>query len=206
MLPRMSALLSQNDEEKFKHLLSRTTDILIIFSVPIILFSIIFASPIISLIAGDGYSGAVVPMKIVMPLIFIIGYEQILVTQSLMPLKKDNAILINSIVGAIVGIVCNLIFIPLFASTGAAIVWIVSELSVLIIAQYFTTKYISNTFPFKKLFIEVTRYLPLTFILLIINSFLYPAFIKLLIGTAALVLYVFLIYYFFHKQKSNIFS
>ena len=49
-----------------------------------------------------------------MPLILIIGYEQIIVIQILMPLKRDKAIFINSIIGASVGILLNILLVAFF--------------------------------------------------------------------------------------------
>ena len=92
LLPRMSSLIAENKFDEFKSLLKKSIDFLMAISVPVILFTIIMASDIIEIIAGKGYEGAVTPMRIVMPLIFIIGYEQILIIQALMPLKKDKVI------------------------------------------------------------------------------------------------------------------
>lgn len=71
-----------------------------------------------------------------MPLIFIIGYEQVLIIQILMPLQKDKAIFLNSIIGAIIGITLNLLLVDKYQSYGSAIVWVCAEISVLISAQY----------------------------------------------------------------------
>lgn len=101
----------------------------------------LFAPLIISIIAGSGYEGAVLPLRIIAPLIFIIGIEQVLITQSLMPMGKDKAILINSILGAIVGVTMNIILVPRLASTGSAIVWFASEVTVMLSALYFFRKH-----------------------------------------------------------------
>lgn len=86
-----------------------------------------------------------------MPLIFIIGYEQILVIQTLMPLKKDRAIFINSVIGATIGVVLNILLVPIFKSVGSSIVWLCSELAVFTSAQLFVIKYTGIGFPLKKL-------------------------------------------------------
>ena len=93
----MSSLVAEQQFDKFRNLLNKSLDILFACSLPLVIYSVIMAAEIIRLIAGEGYEGAVLPMRIVMPLIFIIGYEQILIIQTLMPLKKDKQILINSI-------------------------------------------------------------------------------------------------------------
>jgi len=92
MLPRMSSLLSEGKVDEFKALLIKSVNILFSFSVPVVIFTVFFAPNIIELIAGHGYEGSVLPMRIMMPLMIIIGYEQILIYQTLLPLKKDKAI------------------------------------------------------------------------------------------------------------------
>lgn len=169
MLPRMSSLLSEGNIEKFKSLLERSFCILIAFAMPIAIFSIVTAPEIISIISGQGYEGAIVPMRIVMPLILVIGYEQILVIQTLMPLKRDKAILRNSTVGAIVGIVLNFVLVPYLDSIGSAIVWVFSELTIFAMSQQTVTKAICMGFPMSAFVKNSLYYVPLALLMLLIN-------------------------------------
>lgn len=151
MMPRMSSLLSKGKIEEFKSKLKMSNEILMAFTIPLVIIGFIYAPEIIRIISGKGYEGAIVPMRIIMPLVFIIGYEQILVIQTLMPLKKDKAIFINSSIGAIVGLILNLMLVPVYKSIGSSIVWLCSELSVFCSAQFYVTKYTQIRFPLKKL-------------------------------------------------------
>jgi O-antigen/teichoic acid export membrane protein len=161
MLPRMSSLISERKTDQFKQLIYKSIDILIMISFPTIIISTFFAPEIINIISGEGYEGAILPTIIIMPLIFIIGYEQVLIIQILMPLQKDKAIFLNSIIGAIIGITLNLLLVDKYQSYGSAIVWVCAEISVLISAQYFTTKYIKVYFPLKKLLYNLILYMPI---------------------------------------------
>jgi O-antigen/teichoic acid export membrane protein len=100
----------------------------------------LFAPEIIKIMSGAGYEGAILPLRIVAPLVLIIGLEQILIVQSLMPMGKDKAVLINSIIGAVVGIIANIVLVPHLESVGSAIVWCVSEIAVMCSAIYFLRK------------------------------------------------------------------
>lgn len=147
MMPRMSVLLSEGKYDEFKKLTSKSVEALFAFAIPLIVISECCAPQIIQIIAGDGYEGAILPMRIVMPLMLIIGYEQILVLQILSPMNKDSAILRNSILGAIVAIVFNIVLVPLFASKGTAVVWIMSELAVMFSANFYVHKYVGYKIP-----------------------------------------------------------
>ena len=140
MMPRMSSLVSEGRMDEFKRLLSKSVKVLFLVALPIMAVAMIFAPQIIDIVAGNGYEGAIAPMRIVMPLILIVGYEQILVIQVLMPLKEDTVILRNSMLGAIVGVVGNIILVPHYACVGSAIVWVISELVVLCSSQYYVSK------------------------------------------------------------------
>jgi len=154
MLPRMSVLMSEGNIHEVKCLISKSFDILLFLSFPVIAWSVVYAPEIIRLIAGVGYEGAILPMRIVMPLILIIGTEQILVIQILYPLRADKSILINSIIGASVGIIANLLFVHYYLSIGSSVVWILSECAVLISSAYFVWKLTGIKLPVKSFIIN----------------------------------------------------
>ena len=151
LLPRMSSLATEGKSELFMIFANKSIDALLAFVIPLIVVSINYAPTIVRIVAGNGYEGSILPMKIIMPLMFIIGYEQILVVQILMPLKKDKAILINSFIGALVAVITNFLIVPTYKSIGAAIVWCVSEFIVMIAAQLFVGKCIGFHFPVMKI-------------------------------------------------------
>ena len=103
------------------------------------------------LLSGPGFEGAILPMRIITPMLFITGVAQIFVVQILMPLKKDNIILLGSIVGAIVGIASNMVLVKEYGAVGTALTLLLSELSCAFCAFiYVTTKGII-TFPWRNM-------------------------------------------------------
>lgn len=165
MLPHMSALISDGRIDEFKEMLVKSWDVLVSFSVPAILFAVIFAPQIVLIISGEGYDGAVVPMRIVMPLILIIGIEQILVIQALMPLKKDRVIMRNSIIAALLSVVLNVALVHSLQSVGSAIVWVVCETTVLILSLAAVRSVMGVRLPLGPLGANILAYLPLAAIL-----------------------------------------
>lgn len=137
MMPRIASILAEKRYDEYKRLIKKSIFILLLFAIPSVIAIEFFAPTIINIIAGSGYSGSIIPLRIIAPLVLIIGVEQVLITQSLMPMRKDKAVLINSIVGAILGISANFILVPSFASVGSAIAWLLSEVSVMFSAMYF---------------------------------------------------------------------
>ncbi len=200
MLPRMSSLLADGKTEDFKNMTIKSVDCLLLFCLPLIVLAEVYAPQIIRIIAGVGYEGAILPMRIVIPLMLVIGYEQVVIIQMLMPLKKDNAILINSCVGAGVGLLLNVILIPILASVGSAIVWCGSEVAVLVIAQYFVTKYTGYKMPVKKIMFSIVAYLPAIAVCCLLNRLL-SHWIALFVGCVFVGIYSFIIEYYLLKNK-----
>ena len=201
IMPRMSNLLASEEIEVFKSLLKKTIKILFDFSIPLIIFSIIFSPQIIYLISGPGYEGASTPMRIIMLMILINGYEQITVIQCLMPLNKDKIIMYISSGGAVVSIVLNILLVPTLESVGAAIAMTSAEFTVLVLSQVYMNKYIQIKFPFKEFLKSIVSYIPLTLILLSLYFFcpiIYWA--DLLISGGITLIYFVIIQFFIDKN------
>ena len=168
MMPRMSAVLSEGKMEEFSHSVHETLRFLTCLGIPLILFIEVESPDIIHLISGPGYEGAVTPLRIVAPLILIIGMEQVFVIQSMMPMKMDREVFINSIIGAAFGLLFNIILVRRFLSIGSAVVWLSCEIIVLILSIYATQKRISIRVSVRTILIEVLKYIPLVGMLVLL--------------------------------------
>lgn len=149
MVPHVSHLLEADNREELTRIGSITLNMLSIFSLPLIYFCLIFAPEIIFIISGRGYEGAIIPFRIIIPLILIIGFEQIYVQQFLMASTKSNKpIVLLSTVGAIVGLTINFIITPRLQSIGASISWVCSEICILLISINMVARYLGIKFSF----------------------------------------------------------
>lgn len=160
MMPRMSSLFAEKDISSIKAYIQKSYAFLFSMTIPLVFFSTLNARGIVTLISGPGYEGAILPMIIIMPLLIIVGSEQILIEQVLMPIKKDKVVTFNSFVGAAIGILLNLLLVPTLKSVGSAIVIAFSETSVFILAVYEARKYLDQKFPIKPLIKRVIVYTP----------------------------------------------
>jgi len=191
MLPRISALVAENNFTEVNRLIGRSFEILYTFCFPIIIFFMFFAPQVINIIAGAGYEGSILPMRIVMPLMIIIGTEEILIIQLLMPLNKDKAIFINSLIGAVIGISLAVILVKNLHSVGSSIVWVCSEFSILISASYFVKKYVGINVPYKMIAFKFLYAVPYILICYGVISFFNNSIIMLLIaGLSSLIYFI----------------
>ena len=160
MLPRMSSLLSEGNEERFRELIDKSFSFMLAFIVPLILCSIALAPQIIYVLSGAGYEGAVLPMRILMPAALAVGIAQVLAVQVLMPMKRDKILLVASAVGASVSLLVNFTVVPFLQSTGTAIVLVLSECAVTATYMVYVFRRHLAGFPLKRLFQSLFSALP----------------------------------------------
>ena len=128
MMPRISNLLNTNQELEANAKIKKSIELMLYVSIPLGIFFFCMAPHVVRLISGVGYEGAVLPMRIIMPVIVIASLAQIWVIQILIPRKKDNVVLISATIGAFVGITANLLLVKSLGAVGSAIVLLLSEL------------------------------------------------------------------------------
>ena len=92
MLPRMSTLISEGEGQRFHELIGRSFMVITMFSVPLIVCTIALAPQMIFILAGGGYEGAILPMRIIMPAVLFVGDCPGVGYSGLIPMKKDKII------------------------------------------------------------------------------------------------------------------
>ena len=201
MMPRMSSLVSAGETEKFKSYFSLAVELLFAFSFPIIIWMMLMAPDIVRLISGPEFGGAVFPMVIIAPLLFVVGYEQILVLQTLLPLGKDRIMLRNSLIGAALGVALNVLLVPSFASIGSSAVWIAVECIILVLSQIAVTKELNLRFPAARTLTNFLVYMPL--VGLVAACLFLPGgyILKLAVSCAVVALYVFMYQFVIKKGE-----
>ena len=130
MLPRMSSLLAEGEQQRFQLLVDKSFRAMCTFSIPMISCSIVLAPEIIYVLSGTGYDGAITPMRIIMPAALFVGMAQVLAIQILTPMRQDKTLFTASLIGALVSIVINVTIVPRMCSIGSAIVLLFSEMAV----------------------------------------------------------------------------
>lgn len=170
MLPRMSALISTNKKNEFLSKINNSFNLVFIFTIPIIIWTTYFTPEIIFLLSGSGYEGAIMPMRIITPMLFVTGIAQICVIQILMPLKKDKIILYGSIVGASVGILANILLVKENGAIGSALTLLLSEICGDVVGVVYIIKNKVIKFPTSRMIKYIIGSIPYIFICIILKS------------------------------------
>lgn len=189
-MPRMSEIVSNSDKDSFDRLVIKSFKALFAYSIPVSVIFIILAPVVIRLIAGPGYEGAISAMRIIMPILIISGINQINGIQVLMPLQKDNVLLITASIAAAVGIVSNLLLDRAYGANGAAITILVSELAGCAGGLFYSIKHGLIKLPYSEIFRYFLSSIPYFLIYLVVSYA-----IKNIILLNCIVVFLFAIYF-----------
>lgn len=204
LMPRISALLESNNEDGVKRMIQQSLDLLFAFVFPCIFFAEFYAEELVYLIAGTGYEGAIFPMRIVMPLMLIVGLEQILIVQILMPARADKQVFVNSLLGASCSILLNLLIVSNLQSIGSSIVWFISESVMMFAALYFVKKRYRDFSFVANATKHLLSFIPLPAIFYVISIGDFHLWTKFFIGFVGTLLYSHIALYHIVKNKAYI--
>ena len=136
LLPRVSYYLGQGREEEFRRISKKALRFVYLMASPMALYFLCFARQGIFFLSGNAFSGAVLPMRIIMPTLLFIGITNIFGIQILLPLGKEKIVLYSEIAGAVVDLILNALLIPRFRSAGAATGTLTAEMVVLLVQAW----------------------------------------------------------------------
>lgn len=183
LMPRVSYYIENGEEENFQQITKKALHFVVLISIPLCVYFIIFARLTILLIAGDLYENSILPMQLIMPTLVLIGLSNIIGLQMLVPLGREKQVLYSEVVGAVVNLIINSCLIPSIGAAGAAIGTVAAELAVLAFQIFVLRAYIKS-------YIQEIQCIPLAIALVIsvgvsfwIRSMEMGAFLMLLISS-----------------------
>ena len=137
LLPRISYYVKEGHLKEFSTLVHKALDLILFVSVPVCIYFEFMADSSIFFISGPAYAGSIPPMRIILPTIICIGITGIIGVQILIPLGREILVVYSTCAGAVTDLLLNCIFIPRFASSGAAFGTLAAEIVVLIVQLFF---------------------------------------------------------------------
>jgi O-antigen/teichoic acid export membrane protein len=142
LIPKLSQLYSQGEMGKFINLINKSIEFVITLSIPTLFFIFLLSDEIIYCFAGKDFSDASITLKLVSPLMLIIGLSNIFGVQVLTSISKDAFFTISVLSGMIFNIIFNLILIKHFRHNGAAFVNVFTEIIVTFMTFIFAQKFV----------------------------------------------------------------
>lgn len=177
LIARLSNAVSKNDFEEVNKLLKNSFSFVYTLGIPMMAVIFALAPELVQLFSGHQFTPAVLTLRILCPLILIIGMANVFSVQILTPLGKDRLVMTGSIAGAVVNVLLNLLLIPFFKENGSAISNVVTELLVTVICLFFAKKFMEINLQYKEILLNVTCTLPYLLLPFILRAYLQNYFL-----------------------------
>lgn len=137
LLPRLSYYVQKNDNGAFHRMISKAFNFVFIAATGVMVYFMIFARETVLFLAGEDFLPSVMPMCILMPTVLLIGLSNITGIQVLIPLGEENKVVLSVTVGAVLDFLLNLVFIPKYGASGAAMATLLAETLVLLVQCFY---------------------------------------------------------------------
>ena len=136
-LPRLSSYLRNNKYEHYNKLASKTLSSQFIILFPVIVGLYMVSREVILLIAGEQYMAANSSLRILSIALLFAVFANFYAYVIMMSQRMDKQILIATVLSAVLNITLNMIAIPKWGISGAALTTLLAELSVTLLGVYF---------------------------------------------------------------------
>lgn len=200
MLPRIAVEFKNENHSEISRLITKTLQFVILLGVPIMVGLYLLAPEIITLFSGKAFSSSITTLRIMCPVILIIGMTTNFSTQLLIPMGKDKELLYAVIVGTIVSLVLNIILIPILQQNGAAISNLVAELVVLISCYLYVIKSIKIKIPYQQIMLLTLLCAPFIGIVICCREFFTVPIVVLVAAVCFCAAYFFILQVFILKN------
>lgn len=151
LMPRLSYYIEKGEHDNFNQVLKKSYAVIIMISIPMMLFFMITSKESVLLLSGNEYIKATIPMMILMPIMVISSLSNITGMQILIPNNQEDKFMKSVTVGAILNLFLNLIIMSKFGATGAAIATLIAECGQFTMQILYTRRYVKDIFSLKQL-------------------------------------------------------
>ena len=148
LLPRSSYYIKQNLFDEFKKISTKSMSFIFVFSIPLMIYFLLFAKYTVLFLFGSAFNGSIVPMQVIMPTLLFIGITHLIGFQIMVPLGKENLVLYSVIAGGVIDVILNFILIPKYSLIGVGIATFTANLFYLILNNFYHLSFYLLTLSF----------------------------------------------------------
>lgn len=212
MISKMSYYYEKKDYKKLKEYLTGIVNFVWLGGCALLFGICAVINNFVPWFYGNEYLSVINLVYVLSPLIILIGLNNVIGIQYLIPTKQQNKYIFAVLIGALVNLILNLIFINIFGTIGAAISSCIAEFIILLIEL----RYVKNVITIIQLIKPYIKYVLYGIIMFIptylcgnlFGSTIYGTLFQMIIGC---IIYLFLLLLTkdeFMKKKilSNIYS
>lgn len=130
MIPRMANAFANNDKKQIKAYMKMSFKFTFFLSFPIMFGIISISKAFVPVFFGAGYEKVNYIIYILSPMVLLMGIENVIGTQYLLPTKRQKEYTKSVTIGVIVNFILNYILISSYQAVGAAIATVLSQIVV----------------------------------------------------------------------------
>lgn len=169
-IPSITRFYKNQEDKKIKETMNDSYNFVLFIGLPILFGLFAISSIFVPIFFGDGYDGAVYLIYVLSSLIIFTGMQQTIGNQFMIPTENQQRYSIYLLIGGIVNIVLNIIFIYLCGALGASISSAISEMLIMILCIDFARK--KNVFNVKNFIKIAVKYLISSIIMFVLITVL----------------------------------
>ncbi|MCT3395875.1 flippase [Lentilactobacillus hilgardii] len=137
-IPRLAMLYGKSLFKKYNNLLNNLINTLLVLSIPATIGLMMLSKDIVIIIANEKYLPSVTSLQIISFAILFSILSWIFSECILIPAKRENYVLRNTVITACFNVLINLLFIPLWTYNGTALSTVLSELLSAVMNAYYS--------------------------------------------------------------------
>lgn len=209
MIPKMSHAFSCSEKNNKTNGIILLSEVFAVFLASSLCLGIMsVADLLVPIFYGDGYEKCIILLYVLMPSCLFMAFANVIRTQYIIPLKKDNVFIKTIIGGAIVNLIINSLLIPRLAAVGAAIGTLAAEIVVCILQVYSVKKelpisrFVKYSLPF--LVAGIIMVVTLDFIPVFVKSGVLALLIKVFVGIVIYVLVSSILVFIYRKKYKEV--
>lgn len=135
-VPRLAFLWGNKKENEYNHVLANVMNMLGLLVLPASVGLIMLSKEVVLIIGGEKYLPSVNSLKIISWAIIFSIFAWIFTDCVLIPAKRENLVLRNTIVTAIENIILNFILVPFMSYDGTSLSTVLAEFTVMMMNAY----------------------------------------------------------------------
>lgn len=148
-VPRLSMLMGKRRIKEYKNIFLQVINLLNLFVIPGTIGIIMLSKEVVLIIAGEKYLPSVNSLRIIALAIIFSNFSFIFSNCALIPAKRENAALKNTIITAVINIILNFILIPVFSYDGTSFSTVIAEFMTMVM-NYWSAKDILKNVVFSR--------------------------------------------------------
>lgn len=139
-LPRVAKMKEEKNWNEINKLMNKSFSLVSFMSFPITFGVMVVAPVFVPLFFGEQFYGTIIPLQIIMFTVVAIGFNNLTGIQILLGFGLDKAFLYSLLTGTISNFTLNLVLIPYYGASGAAISSVFAEILILCVMLAFIYK------------------------------------------------------------------